>query len=98
MKKLFILLFIMMGMVYAQQPNEIIPYRFVLSDSPQYECWLELEVIALPIVENVDTNVIEEKILNAVLQEKTTILYQGKEYRLLEIRIADGIEGTSNVK
>lgn len=96
MKKLFILLFIMMGMVYAQQPNEIIPYRFVLSDSPQYECWLELEVIALPmnIKSNDDANrdeetsIIEEKILNALLQEKTTILYQGKEYGLLEIRNA----------
>ena len=85
-----------MGMMYAQQPNEIIPYRFVLSDSPQYECWLELEVIALPmnIKSNDENLIIEEKILNALVMGETHIEYLDTKYTLLEIRN----EGTSNDK
>jgi len=102
MKKLLIMLFIMLGMVYAQQPTEVIPYRLVPSQNPNYGCWLDLEIIALPfgVMRGSDA---ETKILDAiVLKEIGHVDGEGccvgfltindKQYQLMKIQIPEPFE------
>ena len=49
MKKLFIMLLMIFSISELKgQPTEIIPYRLVPSTHPDYGCWFDLEIVALP--------------------------------------------------
>jgi hypothetical protein len=100
MKKLLIMLFIMLGMVYAQQPTEVIPYRLVPSQNPNYGCWLDLEIIALPygVMRGSDA---ETKILDAIVLKEIGhvdgegfgfLMINNKQYQLMKIQIPEPFE------
>ena len=97
MKKLFIMLFMMLSVVNSQEPTEIIGYRLVPSMNPDYGCWLDLEIVSLPI--GVKSGSMEEvKIYEAIVKKETGeegfqfLTINDKQYLLMKIQVPEPFE------
>ena len=97
MKKLFIMLLMIFSVSELKgQPTEIIPYRLVPSTHPDYGCWLDLEIVALP--NGVNGGSVEEvKIYEAIVKKEVGeigfndvfVVINNKSYVLLKIQVPE---------
>ena len=97
MKKLFIMLFMMLSVVNSQEPTEIIPYRLVPSQDIGYGCWLDLEIVALPMGIKKGSKE-EEKIYQAIVKKEIGengfgfLTINNKQYVLMKIQVPEPFE------
>ena len=95
MKKLFIMLLMIFSISELKgQPTEIIPYRLVPSTHPDYGCWLDLEIVALP--NGVNGGSVEEvKIYEAIVKKEIGengfefLQINNKQYVLIKIQVPE---------
>ena len=97
MKKLFIMLLMIFSISELKgQPTEIIPYRLVPSAHPDYGCWFDLEIVALPNGVKLGSFE-EEKIYRAIVKKEVGeigfndvfVVINNKSYVLLKIQVPE---------
>jgi len=87
----------LLTIMFSQEPTEIIPYRLVPSQDIGYGCWLDLEIVALPIgvVKGSDE---ENKILEAIVKKEIGengfqfLTINNKQYVLMKIQVPEPFE------
>ena len=87
----------LLTIMFSQEPTEIIPYRLVPSQDLGYGCWLDLEIVALPIgvVKGSDE---ENKILEAIVKKEIGengfgfLTINNKQYVLMKIQVPEPFE------
>jgi len=87
----------LLTIMFSQEPTEIIPYRLVPSQDIGYGCWLDLEIVALPlgVVKGSDE---ENKILEATVKKEIGengfgfLTINNKQYVLMKNQVPETFE------
>tara|TARA_A100001201_G_scaffold98685_1_gene85023 strand:+ start:1817 stop:2185 length:369 start_codon:yes stop_codon:yes gene_type:complete len=87
----------LLTIMFSQEPTEIIPYRLVPSQDIGYGCWLDLEIVAMPIgVEKGSDD--EKKIYEAIVKKEmgengfSFLTINNKQYVLMKIQVPEPFE------